>query len=111
MHDDPQSAQMILSRAPVGVVVWRLDGAIVSVNEAFCRLLGLAEDEASAHDYWRLSLEGQRQREIDDLLAARGACEKKFVRAGGGLVHASVRGFVVAEGEAGPTFCAFVDAA
>jgi len=90
-----------------GLVVWKVDGTIVSANALFWTLVGRAPD-AAWPTYWEMTEHGQRQRELNLLLAADGGFEKEFVKPDGSKVTMRILGGPVGPRASG-VFFAYVE--
>lgn len=100
---------VVIERSPVAVAVFLLDGPILAVNVAFAALLGCAKDDLEGKPYWDLTAKGQRQHELNEILARRGhAFHKELVARDGRQVSVASRGFVVEERDGETVLAVFV---
>lgn len=45
----------LIEQSPVGLVLWKMDGGMVSVNSAFTRIIDCSDDEALRLNYWEIT--------------------------------------------------------
>ncbi len=90
----------LVEQLPIGLVLTRLDGKIVSVNSAFADIIGYSVDDLLQFAFWDITPKeyvpnDQQQMELITSTGQYGPYEKKYVHKNGYLVPVRLNGIVV----------------
>lgn len=90
----------LVEQSPIGLVLTRLDGKIVSVNSAFADIIGYRVDDLLQFTFWGITPKecvpnDQQQMELLISKGQYGPYEKKYVHKNGHLVPVRLNGIVV----------------
>ncbi|MCB9780005.1 MAG: EAL domain-containing protein [Alphaproteobacteria bacterium] len=95
--DEQHPLRFLWEHAPVGMTVTALDGRLLQVNRAFCKLLGHSRSELLSRGWPELTHPDDvaRHREADRKLLSGEAphitLDKRYLRADGTLVHCQLK--------------------
>ncbi|WP_167737341.1 PAS domain S-box protein [Sphingomonas parva] len=96
------------NHAPIGMALVGLDGALLKVNDAFCRIIGYSPEEAQQLDFQSITHPEDLARdvaELERLLAGEGRSyrvAKRYIRKSGGAVWVRLSVSVVDSDEGQP---------
>jgi diguanylate cyclase (GGDEF)-like protein/PAS domain S-box-containing protein len=114
--DGERFALSIVAGAPVGIAVADLDGRLVQVNPALCRMLGRSEEELLGRRYLALTHPDDRQETIEAVQRVRAGevasfeVEKRYLRKDGGIAVGNVAGGLLRDEAGEPAFqLAFIE--
>jgi PAS domain S-box-containing protein len=93
----------LFESSPVGLVLCRIDGSLIDVNDAYARIIGRTVDETLKLTYWEITPENyadQEAQQLESLMTTGhyGAYEKEYIHKDGHLVPVLLRGLLIERG-------------
>ena len=95
LGESEQQFRAIINQATAGIVRTDMEGRLIFVNQAFCKMLGLDESELLDKKLWRVTHPDdiEEDRRLYDRLLQRGLpfkLEKRFIRPDGAILWVNV---------------------
>ncbi|MES2536108.1 MAG: CHASE domain-containing protein [Pseudomonadota bacterium] len=92
--------RMLFEASPVGLVLCRMDGSLVDVNQAYATILDRSIDEVIGLNYWEITPDRYAPAEAAHMQSLRdtgryGPYEKEYIRSDGRLVPVRLSGRVI----------------
>ena len=92
--------RMLFEQSVIGLALCDMDGALVDVNDAYAKILGLSVDEALKLTYWQVTPEKYEPQEKEQLKKLQqnghyGPYEKEYIHSDGHLVPVRLSGQIV----------------
>ena len=99
-EESDQFSRALLQELPIGLVLMRLDGKIIELNNAYANIIGRTPDETRHLDYWEITPKGYAELEQQQMqkLLKNGRFEpfeKEHIHKNGHLIPVRVQGLII----------------
>ena len=92
--------RLLIDQLPIGLAMTTMDGSLVNVNSAFCKMMGRTYEETLQLSYWDITpqlYQNQEQEQLNSLAATGhyGPYEKEYIHKDGYLVPVRLQGLSI----------------
>lgn len=92
--------RLLFEKLPMGLVLCKMDGTLVDVNEAYAKIIGRTVEETFKLTYWDITPQEYREQELKQLESLRntgkyGPYEKHYIHKEGHLVPVRLQGILI----------------